>query len=107
MTSAERGRRNEEEKRKAMGKSFGKRIGAACSVLAIAAVLAVTARANTQPCGAGCGLQMRACVKAARTGMLSCKMGCRMNSDPNGVGACMRGCQRTFRSNQGICRGNL
>jgi hypothetical protein len=75
--------------------------------LALSGALALTARANDQPCGAGCGLQMKACLQTAKTGTLSCKMDCRTNSDPNGLGTCMRGCKDTFRSNKTTCRGGL
>jgi len=81
------------------------KLGAAMTlVLALTGGLALTAWANDQPCGEGCGLQMKACVKTARTGMLSCKMNCRTGSDPNGIGSCMRTCKTTFRSHQGDCR---
>jgi hypothetical protein len=79
------------------------KLSAALLALALSGV-AVPAWASDQPCGAGCGLQMKACVKTARVGMLSCKMNCRTGSDPNGLGSCIRTCKTTFRSHQGDCR---
>ena len=92
-----------------MRKSLSKQMGIVCAVLTVAAALAVPTivRARTRLCGAGCGLQMKACVKTARTSLLSCKMECRANPDPNGLFSCLRGCRGTFRSNQRLCRGGL
>src|SRR5262249_59917976 len=82
-----------------MRKSFAKRIGAVCSVLAVAAAIAVPALVHAHyrhhPCGAGCGFQVKACQKTARASMLSCKMDCRANPDPNDLYGCLRVCRRT------------
>jgi hypothetical protein len=94
-----------------MRESFAKRIGAVCSVLAVAAVIAVPALVHAHyhhhPCGAGCAFQVKACQKTARASMLSCKMDCRANPDPNGLYGCLRGCRTTAWSNRGLCRSGL
>ena len=78
-----------------------------CNLVALSALLTMPAHAATQPCQAGCGLQMKACVQTARTTKLSCKMDCRTNSSPTDLGACMRGCTTTFRSAKDTCRAGL
>jgi hypothetical protein len=74
-----------------------------CSVAGLGALLAVTAHAANQPCGAGCGAQTVTCVKTARVTRASCKMDCRANSTPADLGSCMRGCGSTFRASQTTC----
>jgi hypothetical protein len=78
-----------------------------CSLVAISALLTVTAHAMTLPCQAGCGLQKKACLQSARTTKLSCNMDCRTNSSPVSLGACKRACTTTFRGSTATCRTDL
>ena len=49
-------------------------------------------------------VQKRACVKAGRMTMLSCKEECRDSSEPTARGACMRSCSSAFRATKRGCR---
>ena len=71
--------------------------------LVTTAPFVVATGAEGRPCGAGCGIQAKACVRIARTSLLSCKMDCRTSFTGNFVGSCIRGCRDTFRSDRGTC----
>ena len=74
------------------------------SVIAVMAVsLALAVAAAAQECPSACGLQKRACVQGARATKLGCKMDCRANAPHRGVGACMRACMTSFRSDKDAC----
>src|SRR5262249_19253984 len=76
--------------------------------LSVIAVLAVTvgiaATAAAQECPSACGLQKRACLQGARATKLGCKISCRAHR--GAVGACMRVCMATFRSDKQTCGGD-
>src|SRR5512138_1991938 len=77
------------------------RLVIACG-LAIATVR--VAGAQSTECGAGCGMQKVACLKAARGTKVACGLTCRQSSDPTAVGGCMRDCAATFRGSKGTCK---
>jgi hypothetical protein len=75
--------------------------------MAITCVFAIatagSTRAQSTPCGAGCGAQKVACLKAARGTKLSCGLTCRQSSAPTALGTCMRACASTFRGSKATC----
>jgi hypothetical protein len=73
---------------------------------ALVAILALASTAEAQTCTSACGQQKRACLQAARTVKLACKLDCRTNTPPTALGACMRGCMATFRAAKDVCRTN-
>ena len=79
------------------------RAAAAFVVALVTTAPFATTRAEARPCGAGCAVQAKACVRIARTSLLSCKMDCRTSFAGNVVGSCIHGCRDTFRSDRGTC----
>jgi len=72
-------------------------------ILALAATVGFAGLAAAQECPATCGLEKRACVQDARADKLACKLDCRTSGNRAGLGACMRLCVRTFRSDAYGC----
>jgi hypothetical protein len=73
-------------------------------VLAFGGLLAFQGTARAQECPASCVVQKRACVRAGRVTMLSCREACRDSSDPTARGTCMRSCASSFRTAKRDCR---
>jgi hypothetical protein len=67
---------------------------------------ALTAVAQ-EPCGAGCGMQMKACIATARMTNKECRMTCRASSSGADLGACLTSCKDTLRSNTATCRSGV
>jgi hypothetical protein len=75
---------------------------------ALVGILAFASTAVAQTCPAACGQQKVACLQAARTVKLACKLDCRTNTPTprTALGECMRGCMVTFRAAKDVCRTN-
>jgi hypothetical protein len=75
--------------------------------LGIALLAASGGPASAQVCAAGCGVEAKACLKAARMTKLACTMDCRANSAPTDLGACLVGCVDAFRTAKTSCRSGV